>query len=244
MKNLKLIAVNLFVFVLFLTSCGKDKICLNGSGPIITKTLSIPAFKGIDFAIAGNVIITQGTSQSVTAIGHANIINKIDNDVSGDIWDVNFGRDCFDNYDLTINITVPDIDEIAISGAGNITVGSFENQDNLSLKISGSGEITFDSFSGCEDLSVNISGNGTVSGKSEFPDLKTMDIKISGSGDYRGFPVSMDNCDINFSGSGTCEVYVRKKMDVNISGSGTVYYKGNPTITTNITGSGSLVNAN
>jgi len=244
MKYSKLISVNLLVFALFLTSCDKDDNCPNGTGSIDTISLSLSTFNAINFAIAGNVNITQGTSQSVTLTGHSSIINKIDNEVSGGVWRIDFGRDCFSNYDLIINIVVPNIEDITMSGAGNIAVGSFENQNDLSLNLSGSGAIVTDAFGGCEHLSVNLSGSGTIRGESEFPDLKTTDINISGSGNYRGFPVSMDECDVNISGSGNCELSVRQKLDVRISGSGTVSYRGNPVITTNITGSGSVVDAN
>ena len=232
------------LFSFLLISCEKDENCRDGNGNIETRILSVGTFTGIDFAIAGDVIISQGSPQQVSVTGDANVISNIETDVSGGVWDIDFGRDCFDYYDLTVNITVPDLEEAFLSGAGNITLNNFTGQGNLSLRIPGSGKIYLNEFEGCENLSLNISGSGTVRANSEFPDLKTLDIRISGAGNYEGFPISTDECDINLSGSGDCEVFVRDRLSVKISGSGNVFYKGNPTVSTDITGSGTVVDAN
>lgn len=243
MKFLNTIAAIILVTFL-LTSCSKDYNCSDGSGNVATKVLSLPSFTGIDFQIAGDVIITQGSTQEVSVSGNANVIKEIKTRVSDGVWDIDFGSECFDRYELIVNITTPDIEKVFLSGAGNITINNFSNQSDLSLNISGSGTINIGEFSGCENLSINISGHGTIEGDSEFTELKKLDIGISGSGDYNGFPIRTDECDINLSGSGNCEVFVRERLDVNISGSGNVYYEGNPSLTMNISGSGRVVNSN
>jgi hypothetical protein len=245
-KTMKLSNATVAIILLsfLLTSCDKDELCKGGNNVIETNTLSVPSFRGIDFKIAGNVNISQGNTQEVSVTGDANIIENIDTDISGGVWDIDFGSDCFDHYDLTVNITTPNIEELVLSGSGNITLNNFTGQGDLSLEISGSGKINLDEFVGCEDLSIKINGSGTIHTNSEFPDLKNIDIRISGSGDYEGFPISTDECNINISGSGNCEVFVRERLDVKISGSGNVFYKGSPTVSTDISSSGSVIDAN
>jgi hypothetical protein len=154
--------VAIMLFSLLWASCDKDELCINGNNNIETKTLSVSTFTGIDFAIAGDVIISQGNTREVSVTGDANVIGNIDTDVSGGLWDIDFGRDCFDHYELTVNITTPDIEEVILSGAGNITLNNFTDQGALSLDISGSGKIYLDEFDGCEDLSIDISGSGSI----------------------------------------------------------------------------------
>ena len=202
--------VTIMLFSFLLTSCEKDELCMDGNRNIETKILSVTTFTGVDFAIAGDVIISQGNTQEVSVTGDANVIGNIETDVSGGVWDIDFGRDCFDSYELTVNITMPDIEKVILRGAGDITLNNFTDQEDLSLEIPGSGKIYLDEFGGCEDLSIKISGSGTIRANSEFPELKKLDIKISGSGDYDGFPISTDECDINLSGSGNCEVFVER----------------------------------
>lgn len=237
-----------FLAILFISfsfiSCEKDTLCTKGEGSITTRTIVIPSFNGIEMAVGADVIITQGATQTVVANGHPNIIDKLEKDVSGGVWEIDFGRGCYNDYELTLNITVPDLNEVLLSGAGEIIIGDFLDQADLDLYISGSGEIVLNSFSGTQNLDVNISGSGEVQANSSFPSLKRIDLKISGSGQFYGFPLETDECYIKVPGSGDIYVHVNDKLDVNISGSGTVYYKGLPAITEQITGAGSVVNSN
>jgi len=244
MKLLNVSTVAILIAILFLPSCIKDKLCINGEGTITTRTLSIPDFTGIELAGANDVIISQGTTQEVKATGHPNIIDRIKTNVSGNVWTFSLENGCYNNYELTIYITVPNINKIYITGSGDITVNDFTNQGDLLVNISGSGDIDLNAFGSSENLSINISGSGTVVGNADFSALKELDINISGSGDYNGFPIKTDECEISIPGSGNCNVYVRDILDVTISGSGSVYYKGNPTVTQSISGSGSVINDN
>ena len=242
-KSIYLRASVCIILSIFLSSC-EDNNCINGSGGIITRTLNIPAFTGIGMAIAADIFIQQGAIQNVEVTGHANAIDRLDTDVSNGVWDIEFRKDCYKNYDLSIVITVPDINKVFISGSGDIEVNSFNNQSDLRLDISGSGNINLNEFENCEKLDVNISGSGKIFGNLDFTSLKRLDINISGSGTYSAYPIMTDDCFVNISGSGNCYVYARNILSVNISGSGNVYYKGHPTVTSNISGSGIVVDSN
>ncbi len=234
----------LFASITF-TSCIKEHTCIKGEGGIVSESIEVPAFTGIDLAEHARVILSQGPNQEVIVSGHHNIIDRLKKEVYGGVWKIDM-RDhhCFGHYELTIFITVPDIESITISGSGDIEVGDFQEQGNLSLSISGSGEIDLESFEGCENLDLRISGSGNVLGNENFSSLENLDIVISGSGEYEGFPIQTDHCDITISGSGDCKVHVHETLNVNISGSGDVHYIGYPAITSSISGSGDIINAN
>lgn len=245
MNIFKLSFAGLLLAGLTFTSCDKDNNCKSGSGTTTTRNLTLPSISEIDFQLAGEVIITQGVTQAIVVTGDENVVNDIDTDVDNGVWNIDFEKDCYDNYDLTIFITVPSINEVELSGSGNITLNDFEGQqNNLSLDISGSGSIFLSAFNGLQNMSVEISGSGNILASADIPTLKTLDIKISGSGSYDGFSIASDDCDINIPGSGNCKVTVNNNLDVKIGGSGNVYYKGYPTITTNISGSGAVIDAN
>ncbi len=245
MKFLNLSIVAILIASLSFTSCDKDVLCTNGEGAIITKTLSIADFTGIDLQEAGDVFINEGPTQKVVVTGHSNIVNKLKTDVSGDIWDIDLGRGCYDDYELTVTVTVPNLETVYLSGAGNITINDFTGQNNdLTLDISGSGEILVNTFNSPGNLNANISGSGAITFYEEMTGVNKLDLRISGSGEFYGFLVHADECEVKVSGSGDCEVSVIDALDVNISGSGNVYYKGNPTLTQHISGSGTIINAN
>ncbi len=244
MKALKVSYLVIVILSILVVSCEKENICISGQGAITTQTLSIADFSGIDLAGASNVTIHQGTTQEVKATGHLNIINRLKTNVSENVWKIQLEDGCYENYELSFEITVPNIEDLKLSGSGNIVMNDFENQGNLDVEISGSGNIKINKFGGAEVLAVEISGSGQVLGNDDFENLKTLTLAISGSGNYSGFSIQTDDCIVDISGSGNCNVFARNNLDVTISGSGSVFYKGNPQITSNITGSGSIIDAN
>ena len=244
MKAIHLIKVSLFIIACAMISCQKDSISISGQGSIASKTLSISDFSGIDLAEAGNVVVSQGAIQEVVATGHTNIIDRIRKEVSGDTWKIDFEKGRYKDYELTINITVPNLKSISLSGSGHITVNDFIDQSELDIDLSGSGQIDLYRFTGPKNMDVDISGSGTITGNSEIPLLQNANIKISGSGRYDGFPIMSDDCKIKMSGSGNCNVSVRNTLDVTISGSGTVYYRGNPTVMDHTNSAGHIIDAN
>ena len=77
MKTIIINSVIILLASIFLSSCYRDAFCTRGNGDIITKTVNIPDFTGIDFQEAGEVVISHGPVQNVTVTGDENIINKL-----------------------------------------------------------------------------------------------------------------------------------------------------------------------
>jgi hypothetical protein len=244
MKRPALFITAVFVLIGLLVSCDRDTIRISGEGPVVTKTITVPGFTGIDLAGAANIVITQGATQKVEVSAQQNIIDRLETKVLEGIWTVRLEDGKYTNYDLTIHITVPVISSLLVSGSGNIEVNDFSGQGDLVLTISGSGNIQMNAFGGCENLSAIITGSGNIMGQKDFPGLKNLDVVISGSGNYAAYPVVSDHCHISIPGSGVCFVTVNESLSISISGSGSVFYRGSPTVTQNITGSGTVMNTN
>lgn len=219
--------------------------CIDGEGAFVTRTLSVADFKKVDLAMATNIVIKQGNTQEVKAMGHSNIIDLISTSVKNNTWEITTEKDvCIRNYKLSFEITVPNIEKLIISGSGDIDVDNFENQNNFTLEVNGSGDIKLNKFEGITKLDVALSGSGSIKAQKKIASLKDLNITVSGSGGYDGYPVSCDNSIVNVLGSGNVKLTANKTLKVTISGSGSVHYKGTPTITKTISGSGSVINAN
>jgi len=78
----------------------------------------------------------------------------------------------------------------------------------------------------------------------DFISQDNLSLKLIGTGNFQGFPLTVKNCNVDISGTGNCEVSVGASLDVKIEGTGNVFYKGNPSIKTNISGSGSVIQMN
>jgi len=245
MKRITILSILLLSLTLSYTSCVKDYICISGEGEIMSTTLNIDSFIGINSMGAEKVTITQGGVQKVEVLSQENIVAHLQTEVIGGIWKIKLDDGlCFTDYDLSINITTPNIEEVSITGSADIHINDFYNQDQLSINITGSGDIELHDFKDCTDLSIDILGSGNIDCLGQFDDLENINLDIGGSGDFYGFNAETNNCDIDITGSGMCKVSVKDHLDVKISGSGDIYYKGNPFQNTNITGTGRLIDSN
>jgi len=234
--SLLLILSGLFV----MSACNKE----SGEGPIVTKTIDLASFHGIIMPDAEDVIIVQGATQKVLAIGNQNIIDIIDKSVDNDgIWKMALSGNP-SNYELRYEITVPNMDYIKVSGSGNIIASNFTNVNDVEVSIPGSGNIKLENYVSQGTLNVNVSGSGNIYASGNDISFENLIVGFSGSGNYFGFPLSVNAASIDISGSGNMEVTVQNDLNVNISGSGNVAFKGFPIIQSNITGSGNLINAN
>ncbi|MBO6517697.1 MAG: DUF2807 domain-containing protein [Bacteroidia bacterium] len=244
MKTLSATKLIVLASSLFLFSCSDNGICIKGQGELETRTLSLSEFTGVGLSRSANVTIRQGNVQEVRVTGEPNILDRLETKVSGGIWDIDLERGCYRSYDLDVDIVVPNLDLISVSGSGDITIKDFENQRNLDLSISGSGDINLNRFEGLNTLDINVSGSGDIIGLDTIKNVNLVEMRFSGSGNYQGYPILTKACDVNISGSADCYISVEDELDVRISGSGNVFYKGNPQITQSITGSGKLRSRN
>jgi len=218
---------------------------IKGEGHIVTRTLPIDQFNGVNLATSPNVTVKQGTQLEVKAIGQDNIIDVISTNVENGVWKIKFTNSVSGNFDLSIEITTPGINSVETSSSGNIIVGDFTNQaNNLFLETSSSGDITLNQFDGISSLEAITSSSGNIYATKEITSLQNLMITLSSSGNYSGFSLSGDQCIVKSSSNGKVELKANTSLDVTISSSGNVYYKGTPTITEKITSSGILIDAN
>ena len=234
----------ILIVLISVTSCHKDGDggifnCIKGQGNTVTQELYVLDFTGVKLEIAADIYITQGDELSVSVTGQPNIINELERDVDNGVWEIEFDR-CVKNYrEMTIHITMPEIDYLAISGSGTIYGQNTFDVDVIDLKISGSGDMDLELNASKVDAKISGSGKMKLSGEAEVSEFN-----ISGSGDYSAFELLTKRSEVSISGSGDADVFASEYLDVDITGSGDVYYKGNPSLNVRITGSGNVYNAN
>jgi hypothetical protein len=239
--------------------------CFKGEGAITTEIIPVDDFTGINLLISNDIIVTQGAVQKVEVTGHSNIIKKLKTSVVDNIWQIGLQDGCYNDYELSINITVPDINTLKLSGYGNIYVNEFTGKnEKLTLDVSGKGKLQLKNFKDFTTLESSISGGGIIdldgfngatvfnislSGAGRFSSHKyiyveRLNLTNSGSGYFSGYQITGYKCVVNITGPGECELTAKNSLDVKINGSGYVFYKGTPIITQQISGTGKVINAN
>lgn len=147
---------------------------------------------------------------------------------------------------MTIRITSPALDALAITGSCDVLLQNGVQTDNLALSISGSGDIAGTDIR-CNSLETSVSGSGdidlrgikaaytkvSVSGSGDI-DLEgstdEADYRISGSGDIDAKGLEARTVTASIAGSGDIKCHAADYLRARIAGSGEIGYKGNPTI--------------
>lgn len=231
-----------FLFLLVLlcvAGCENSFFGIRGTGPVVTQAISIGELSAINMTISADVYFIKGDVQYIEIEAQQNIIDNIERDVDNGMWEIEFDKRVYTHEPVKIYITTPHIEEIIISGSGDIFTEDMFESDEIELIISGSGDIDFAAKSLVTNITISGSGDIYLNGETNV-----QDIIISGSGNYNAYDYLSTETEVSIPGSGNCRVNVSDMLDVDISGSGSVFYRGYPTIRTSISGSGSVIDSN
>jgi len=226
------------VMVLLFSSCyiGNGQFGIRGEGPIVERKVDLNTIKGISLPGSAKVFLTQGSNQEVKIVGQENIIDNLNLEVHGEIWQIDNKRSVWQSEPVKIYITLETLRLLKISGSSDVEFENhFANQKEVEIRISGSGKIDLDMDA--RDINASISGSGDLFMKGSADNL---DFSISGSGNVSAFDLVSRKADVRISGSGGMELSVEDRLSAHVSGSGSVVYKGNPRVYTSVSGSGSV----
>jgi len=196
MKTATCISAAILFAGILITGCSKENIRIEGTGPVVTRTLPIGSFHAIEMVGKDNVYISYGSEQEVTVEGQANIISRIRQEVRNGTWTIELENGNYGPYELTYHLTLPALDRIVNTGTGDAVVNDFIAQEDLEVIIVGTGD-----FRGfpmeVRNCIVDISGTGSC----EVTVQDHLEVTIEGSGDvfYKGHPL----LDIDVTGTGT-----------------------------------------
>jgi carbon monoxide dehydrogenase subunit G len=201
------------------------------------ETRDVSGFTKVSFGVPGNLYIRFGSEFKVVLEGDKDFISEIETEVSSgrlvikkDSWTN------FNNKKVIVNITMPSIESLGVSGSGQAEVVDALKAGSLKLNVSGSGRLTINDLT-ADDINCSVSGSGDIILKGSGS-VEKADIGISGSGDYSGESLITNTADISISGSGTCLCNVTGSLEAHVSGSGNVTYLGNPKVDARVSGSG------
>lgn len=228
----------LAVLALAGSSCRLAGKRVKGNGNLTTEDRPINKAQKIKLSSSYEVEITQGPVTSVKVEADDNllpyILTKEENGflVISSKRNVNISAE----NSIKVYITTPKLEQVNISGSGNVTGKSkFTDGDKLTLNIGGSGDIWLEVNTPEVHASIGGSGNMTLKGET-----KNETISIAGSGNYTADELKAENAKVNIAGNGDVKVYADISLDISIAGSGSIYYKGAATVKQHVLGSGEV----
>lgn len=213
---------------------------LRGSGEAVTEERPVGSFSVIRLKGAGELILTQGETESLQITAEKNLLPKLSSDTVGDTLTLGF-EDSFwraaliPTRPITYTLTVVDLEKITIEGAGNLEMDGLTTA-SLAIELNGAGQITIDDIH-ADSLVVHISGTGNINLSGKAVDQT---ITIDGAGNVQSENLETTNTSFTINGIGNGTVWATESLNIQINGGGSVGYYGDPRVTQNIQGAGDV----
>jgi hypothetical protein len=226
----------------FLIMAGCGRRVVTGKGSIESSARQVSAFNMVEISAPVNarIVVQPGSVPSIKLSGYQSLLNEIKTEVEGTTLKITNKRIIsFDtDKDITADIIVPSLNNLAIHGSGDATISGNLQSDNFQLKVSGAGDVTIESLT-VSDLKATISGAG------DFEILggtaNAARFSISGAGNIDAYGLKANDVSAKVSGAGDIEVTALRSLDAKVSGAGTIKYKGHPALKSHTSGIGEIV---
>jgi predicted small secreted protein len=237
MKRVLALPIALLSAALLLSACGFSMI--RGSGKVVEENRPVSGFDSIASSGSGDVIITQGDTESLKVEAEDNLIKYIRTEVRGKTLHIYLdpagAMVIQPTKPMKFYVSLKEMTGVDLSGSGTVSSDKIETGD-LAVDVSGSGIVTINDLK-ADSVSIDISGSGQTVLKGE---AATQKLEISGSGRCSNIMLVTRDTSMDISGSGGASVNASDTLNVNVSGSGNVEYTGTPKVTQNVTGSGRI----
>ncbi len=214
---------------------------IQGSGEVTTKDFEVSDFDRLNFSGIGNIIITQGDTESLKVEAESNVIERLEISSGGKSLKIGFKNNFFNiipTKPINFYLSVKDLREINMSGVGSINCENLTT-DDLSIDSSGAGSIDMNLTTTVLEVALSGAGKVNLTGRTQ-----SQSIDISGAGSYSTKEFASKDCEVSISGLGRAIVNVSDTLDINMSGLGSVEYVGKPAVSQDISGGGSVKSIN
>lgn len=211
---------------------------VTGSGNVITENRPVNGVQRVRLEIPANLDIQQGSAEALTVSGEDNLLPLLLTDASGGQLVIKFKpyTSVRPTQPLEIKLTIENLDELAVSSSGNVTVHPLMTSD-FHLGLYSSGNVEIEGIQ-ADQIKADLSSSGDILIKGS---ARQLDLNISSSGSFQADDLQVQDAEVRLSSSGEATIWVIENLDVNISSSGNVNYYGNPRVNVHITSSGRLI---
>jgi hypothetical protein len=207
----------------------------------MTEVRELSRFHSVDLRSLGRVVLVSGPEQKVEVEAEEDLQSRVRTEVQGGVlmiglrWWLGALLRVPELADVVVRVTVPELREIRLSGAGQVRSEGPLRVGDLDLRLSGAGRLLLELTA--ERVLARLSGAGAVELSGTAAELE---IRLSGAGAVQAERLEARRVRIRASGAGECRVQAAETLEAEVSGAGSVRYRGNPRIDSRITGVGRL----
>lgn len=240
MKKLLIILPVLGLMALVFAGCKAEE----GSGNVITRTLTLAGFERVSINGPGEVNLVQGGAESVVIQAEDNVMPLILASVEEGTLVIRYKKSgkkplVRPTRPVLVTVTARKVSGLSVSGSALMRTQKL-TADKLRLDIKGTGVLAIGELR-ADFLETYIKGSGsiTVSGH-----VDQQSLVVAGSGEFRGGELYSKSAEASVGGSGAGILRVSDRLDVLIKGSGLLSYYGTPWINADIQGTGAVRSLN
>ncbi len=234
------------------TGCRGITQAIIGSGNLITQEMDFTDFTKLEISHVFQAKVTRSDSFSVGITADDNLLQYVVVRKSGNTLRIYLKAGyAYIGATKMVEITMPKIDKLSLSGASQGEVSGFRSSDRLEFEASGASSLNIDDMK-AGDTGFEISGGSRVLGGIEISEGRfnvsgassinlegyAGDISIEASGvsqaNLADFPVS--NATVTISGASVVTVNASDTIDGNVSGASRLTYLGDPALTIEMSG--------
>ena len=229
MNRRYLILATIVVLALATMACDLSGVLVNagstsevkGSGNVVEETRPVSRVSGVDLATFGDVIIQLGEKESLRVEAEDNLMQYFKTDMrGGTLWIGTTPRsvNLRPTKPIRFFLTVKGLNEISISGSGDIQVPDLET-GRFSVNIGGSGDVNLGDLN-ADKMEISIGGSGDVgAGRVK---VQSFQVRVNGSGDISLAELNADDLSLDVNGSGNLRIDDGQvgEGEISINGSG------------------------
>lgn len=189
---------------------------IEGSGDMETIERDVRGFSRIKIDCAFDLEITMGDWKPLEITFDDNLLEYVETEVVGRTLHLDCSEDLDADEACLVRITMPELTEITIDGAGDVQIKDFKG-DSFEYNLRGAGDLRIAGET--QDLEINLNGAGHIDARRLHADEVLVDL----------------------AGAGSVDVYAVESFRGNVSGVGNITYYGDPEhVRERVTGIGSI----
>ena len=201
--------------ILLVSGCHRIHDEVPGSGKRLTQKREVGSFNSISTEGAFDLKVVCQKPQSIEIEGDDNVLPLITTEVSNKVLHIRSLRGYSVSDPITLKISLPDLEGISASGAGNIEVSGIKS----------------------EKFVIDASGAPTMKAAGE---TRVLNIDASGAGKIDTHKLHAAQVVVESKGVARVEVYAAEQLGVTISGPSHVVYEGDAVVNKTVNGPGSV----
>lgn len=188
---------------------------IKGSGNRQTEKRQVAPFNSIMTEGAFNIEVVCQKDQGLEVEADDNVLDYVSTEVSNNVLRLKNTKGYSVNEPVKIKVSVPNLEGLSVSGAGNIQIKGMNN-DKFVIDSNGAPAIA-------------VSGT-----------TKTIHINTNGAGKIDTHNLRASRGVVESNGVSRVDLYVADQLDVTVSGPSSVFYQGDPVVNKNVRGPGKV----